>query len=224
MSRKNISQEKIIQSFLSCAFEKSAGATSLSDIADCLEIKKASLYNHFTCRDEMYNETVELCKKEISSVNFLADKTIDSIKNNKVSLQPLFKRLIVRYFELFEAEPLYQMYIFIRTEQYFSLQALEIIKSENEKLADEIKKIILTFSEVGKCKSMNDKDAKDCAYNIASIILQQKDLYLANRKEVIRQNPEAGIGSLFALPMDETAVNRTAKLIEVYLSTLENES
>ena len=47
MGRKNISQEKIIQAFLASAFEKSAGATSLSDIAEYLEIKKASLYNHF---------------------------------------------------------------------------------------------------------------------------------------------------------------------------------
>ena len=44
MSKKNISQEKIIQSFLSSSFNKSAGSTSLADIADDLEIKKASLY------------------------------------------------------------------------------------------------------------------------------------------------------------------------------------
>lgn len=221
MSRKNISQEKIIQSFLCCAFEKSAGATSLADIADSLEIKKASLYNHFTCRDEMYDETIELCKKEIGSVNFLADKTLESIKNNKVSLIPLFKRLIVRYFELFEAEPMYQMYIFIRTEQYFNVNALEIIKNENEKLSDEVRKILLNFMEIGKCKNLEEKNLKDYAASLSGLILQQKDLYLANRKEIIRQNPESGIGSLFALPMDEDAVSKTSRLIEAYLSIIE---
>lgn len=221
MSRKNISQEKIIQSFLSCAFEKSAGATSLADISDCLEIKKASLYNHFSCRDEMYYETVALCKKEISSVNFLADKTIDSIRNNKVSLIPLFKRLITRYFELFESEPLFQMYIFVKTEQYFSLEVLQIIRDENEKLIDEIKRIILSFSEINKCKNYNDKEAREVASALASIILNQKDLYLSNRKEIIRQNPESGIGSLFALPMDESALNVTLKIVESYLVSLE---
>ena len=58
MSRKNISQEKIIQSFLASAFEKGAGATSLADISDSLEIKKASLYNHFAGRDDIYEETL----------------------------------------------------------------------------------------------------------------------------------------------------------------------
>ena len=43
MSKKNISQEKIIQAFIASAFEKSAGGTSLADISESLEIKKASL-------------------------------------------------------------------------------------------------------------------------------------------------------------------------------------
>ena len=41
MSKKNISQEKIIQAFLASAFDKSAGATSLADVSEGLEIKKA---------------------------------------------------------------------------------------------------------------------------------------------------------------------------------------
>ena len=221
MSRKNISQEKIIQSFLSSAFEKSAGATSLADVADSLEIKKASLYNHFESRDEMYNETVSLCKKEIASVNFLADKTIDSIKNNKVSLIPLFKRLMLRYFEMFESEPLYQMYIFIKTEQYFSFEVLEIIKDEYEKLSDEIRRIINAFCEINKCKKMSEKEVREFSLGLASVILYQKDYYLANRKEIIRQSPEGGIGSLFALPMDENAINNANKIVESYLSSIE---
>ena len=40
MSKKNISQEKIIQAFLASAFDKGAGATSLADVSEGLEIKK----------------------------------------------------------------------------------------------------------------------------------------------------------------------------------------
>ena len=56
MSRKNLSREKIIQAFLTASFEKSAGATSLADVSDALEIKKASLYNHFENKEQMYDE------------------------------------------------------------------------------------------------------------------------------------------------------------------------
>ena len=101
MSKKNISQEKIIQSFLSSSFNKSAGSTSLADIADDLEIKKASLYNHFSSKEEMYDSTIEYCKKEISSIPFLTEKTISSIISNKITFPTLLKRLISKYFNLF---------------------------------------------------------------------------------------------------------------------------
>ena len=82
MGKKNISQERIIEAFILSAFEKSAGATSLADISDILEIKKASLYNHFESREAMYDATLEHCKKEIGAVSFLPEKTLDSIIKN----------------------------------------------------------------------------------------------------------------------------------------------
>ena len=94
MSKKNISQEKIIQSFLSSAFEKSAGATSLADISESLEIKKASLYNHFESRDAMYNATLLHCKKQIEEIHFLNEKTLESIKAGKAAPLSLFKKLL----------------------------------------------------------------------------------------------------------------------------------
>lgn len=214
MKRKNISQEKIIQSFLSSAFEKGAGGTSLSDISDSLEIKKASLYNHFENRDAMYDATLDLCKKEISSINFLADKVIDSIKNGKTSMPAVFKRLITRFFNLYETEPLFQIYTFVHTEQFFNYNALQIVLNENEKITDDIRKIFNTFAEIGKIPEYSDKESRELAGTIASIILQQRDLYIANRKEIVRQNPESGAGSLFALPTDDIALNKTIKLID----------
>ena len=76
MSKKNISQEKIIQAFLTSAFDKSAGGTSLADVADSLEIKKASLYNHFDNRAAMYAASVEYCKNQIGAVEFLIPKIV----------------------------------------------------------------------------------------------------------------------------------------------------
>ncbi len=222
MSRKNISQEKIIQSFLASAFEKGAGATSLADISDSLEIKKASLYNHFAGRDDIYEETLNLCKKEIGSISFLSDKVIDSIKNNKTSLLPLFKRLVTRFFNLYETEPLFHMYVFVRSEQYFNLNALEIIKAENEKITDDIRKILAAFSQIEKITLKTEKELKEAASCLAAVIIEQRDLYISNRKEVVRQNPESGAGTLFALPSDDEALAGTFKIIEFILKYLIN--
>ena len=214
MSKKNISQEKIIQSFLSSSFNKSAGSTSLADIADDLEIKKASLYNHFSSKEEMYDSTIEYCKKEISSIPFLTEKTITSIISNKITFPTLLKRLISKYFNLFENEPLFQMYTFIHSEKYYNIEALKIVNSETEKIYNDIKTILTTFSAQNKIVQKSEKELKDLSAAIASIILNQLDSYIAEKKETVRQNPESGAGSLFALPTDEKSLNKTTKIVE----------
>lgn len=214
---KNISQEKIISAFISCAFDKSAGATSLADISEILQIKKASLYNHFENRDAMYDATIDFCKREIISISFLTDKIIDSVNNNKSALFPTFKKLITRFFNLYETEPLVKMYVFIHTEQYFNFDALDAIHQEEDKICTEIKRLLSAFADIEKFPVKSDKDLKEISQTICSIIIQQRDIYIANRKEVIRQNPESGVGSLFALPTDDLAVNRTCKLVEEFL-------
>ena len=220
MSKKNISQEKIIQAFIASAFEKSAGGTSLADISESLEIKKASLYNHFSSRDEMYNAAVDFCGKEIRSVHYIQEKTIESVKNAKTSLTALFKRLTTRFFELYENEPLFEMYVFISTEKYFNLNALKITEDEQEIFCDEIKGLLQAFVAVDKITKKNERELREAASTLTAIIFQQRDAYIARRKETVRQNPESGAGSLFALPTDENFLNKTLKLQEMFLKSL----
>lgn len=214
MSKKNISQEKIIQSFLSSSFNKSAGSTSLADIADDLEIKKASLYNHFSSKEEMYDSTIQFCKTEIVSIPFLTEKTLASISANKITFPTLLKRLISKYFNLFENEPLFQMYTFIHSEKYYNLSALQVVTSETEKLTNDIKQIICEYIKINKIAQKSEKELKDLSAAIASIILDQLDSYIVEKKETVRQNPESGAGSLFALPTDEKSLNKTTKIVE----------
>ena len=204
MSKKNISQEKIIQAFLSSAFDKSAGATSLADVADTLEIKKASLYNHFESREAMYDASISYCQKEIGQVEFLTQKVFDSVQAGKITVPAAIKKLIARYFALFDSEPLFKMYVFVHTEQYFNAAALKIVQEQIEKINEDIKKLVET---------------KEIASSLTSLILQQLDAYIAVRKETIRQNPETGAGSLFELPSDNNIINKAGKLAEAYLTT-----
>ena len=204
MSKKNISQEKIIQAFLSSAFDKSAGATSLADVADTLEIKKASLYNHFESREAMYDASISYCQKEIGQVEFLTQKVFDSVQAGKITVPAAIKKLIARYFALFDSEPLFKMYVFVHIEQYFNAAALKIVQEQIEKINEDIKKLVET---------------KEIASSLTSLILQQLDAYIAVRKETIRQNPETGAGSLFELPSDNNIINKAGKLAEAYLTT-----
>lgn len=220
MSKKNISQEKIIQAFIASAFDKSAGATSLADVSEGLEIKKASLYNHFESRDAMYGATMAYCAQEVSSIRFLEEKTLESIKGGKVAPAAVFKKLITRYFELFENEPLFQIYVFVHSEQYFNLEALKIVEGENNQICDSIKDILTAFVAAKKLAKKTEKELKDIAGEIAAVLIQHRDSYIAARKETVRQNPDSKAGGLFALPTDEAALGRTLKLVEVMLKAL----
>lgn len=55
-----------------------------------------------------------------------------------------------------------------------------------------------------------------------SIIVAQLDVYISNRKETVRQNPDCSARSLFALPTDDVAVSKTIKMIEHYLKPILN--
>ena len=220
MSKKNISQEKIIQAFLASAFDKSAGATSLADVSEGLEIKKASLYNHFESRDAMYAASIAYSAQEIGAVSFLEEKTLESIKGGKAAPSAVFKKLITRYFELYENEPLFQIYVFVHSEQYFNLDALKIVEGENNQLCDSIKDMLTAFVAAKKIAKKTEKELKDIAGELAAVIIQHRDSYIAARKETVRQNPDSKAGGLFALPTDEAALGRTLKLVEVMLKTL----
>ena len=220
MSKKNISQEKIIQAFLASAFDKGAGATSLADVSDGLEIKKASLYNHFESRDAMYEATIAYSAKEIEGISFLEEKTLEGIKGGKTAPSAVFKKLITRYFQLFENEPLFQIYVFVRSEQYFNLKALKIVEGENNQICDSIKDLLSAFAAAKKIAKKTDKELKDAASNLAALIIQQRDVYIAARKETVRQNPDSKAGGLFALSTDEAALGRTLKLVEAMLKSL----
>ncbi len=220
MSKKNISQEKIIQAFMASAFDKSAGASSLADVSEILEIKKASLYNHFESRDAMYAATLSYCAKELEAVSFLPENTLESLKTGKTAAAAIFKKLITRYIELFENEPFFQIYVFVHSEQYFNLEALKIVEGENNKLCDAVKDILSALVAAKKIAKKTDKELKDTAALLAAVIIQHRDAYIAARKETVRQNPDSKAGGLFALPTDEAALSRIHKLVEAMLKSL----
>ena len=71
-----------------------------------------------------------------------------------------------------------------------------------------------------KASQKSDKEQKEIAASITSLILQQLDAYIAVRKETIRQNPETGNGSLFELPSDNNIINKAARLAETLVSSV----
>ena len=219
MTRKNISQEKIINAFLFCAFDKSAGATSMADIAEYLGIKKASLYNHFESREIMYEKTMNYCKRSLGCIAFLPEKYITPDLFEKNSIFEVFNNLIKRFIQFYEVEPFFQIYTFIHSEQYFNKDAASIVDDEIFRIELGVSQILLRYC-VEKKLELTPGEIDSGVKFYASALMQQIDSYIMHKKEIVRQNPECGAGSLFALPTDEEALNKIYSLSENFLKQL----
>ena len=77
--------------------------------------------------------------------------------------------------------------------------------------------IIEAFCATGKISKKSGKEILETANVLSSFLIQQRDFYIATRKEIVRQNPESGAGSLFALPTDNQALNKIEKSCEIIM-------
>ncbi len=220
MSRKKTSKEDIIQAFLDVAFEYGAGAVSLSDVAEKLDIKKASLYNHFQSKEEIYTSTQEYCSELIFSIAEKSDDIINAIKKNKITLSVFFRKYVNYYFNLYESEPLIKVYVFIHTEKFYNYQALDIANREKNRFVKEIKAILKYFVTENLIEIKSEEELSIYSKLITSVILQQLNFYISKRKERLRQNPESGVGTLFSLPADTTTINGIIDSIETILERI----
>lgn len=219
MHKKRITREKIINAFLFCAFDKSAGATSLQDIAQCLEIKKASLYNHFEGREEMYLATLEYCCDYLANVKFVPDNLFEEANLGKTEVYKLFERFIKSYIQVYESEPVLQIYTFVHTEQYFNPIAAKTVDAELLRTGYDVSRLILSSCKVLKT-SLSPIDVDFISKWYAKFLLGQIDLYIMHKKEILRQNPECGVGSLFALPTDENALEEIYAQSKMFFNRL----
>ena len=279
MAKKRIDRDKIIQAFLTCAFEKSAGAVSLADIASLLGVNKASLYNHFSSRDAICEAAIDFCADYMSGVRFIPESA-DSLA--PLSFSDALAKIVKQYFRSYEIEPLFQMYAFIHSSKFFSSEASRAAERETQKIADDTASFIARFAAEGKLPlaengyglkdvpgaeikaeqtspldagsaenanrtgnmrqtgGMQTADAKvekqtdgatdagsagDAPHTLqtapsdtlkkramffARELSAELSAYIVEKKETLRQNPESGAGSLFALPADDSAL---AKII-----------
>ena len=262
MAKKRIDRDKILQAFLTCAFEKSAGAVSLADIASLLGVNKASLYNHFSSRDAIYEAAIDFCADYMSGVRFISESA-DSLA--PLSFSDALAKIVKQYFRSYEIEPLFQMYAFIHSSKFFSSEASRAAERETQKIADDTASFIARFAAEGKLPSTEIKaeqtspldagsaenanrtgnmrqtdgvqtaDATEknkCSANgehgTAGDALKERALffarelsaelnaYIVEKKETLRQNPESGAGSLFALPADDSALAKIIARAEAY--------
>lgn len=192
---EKVTREKIIIAFLESCFYKNAGGTSLSDVAEKLGIKKASLYNHYESRDAMVEDCIRWCGDYYKKTYFIPND-IESI-SQRYPAENVMKAIINRWFKMNEKEPLIQIYSFIESEKYISTEAAKIAKETREKLIEQTKIALRSLGNAKKIIDLEENDLESLSKMITSIVISNLDDYIVTKKIEIRSNPELGEGSLF---------------------------
>lgn len=207
MSRKLITRGRIVEAALFSAFKNGMGAASLADIAQSLEIKKASLYNYFSGKEELLAAVYAYADDFYSRVNFIDEDVFSKISATNAA--KLFKAAAESYIQAHEREPLFQIYTLVVSEKYFNKECLEIFQKQKFKLQNQT----LAFFKVASSLSKNsakpsEAELKSAAEFFTEGFVSLMDSYFAQKKEVIRNNPECDAGSLFALPSDQAGLDK----------------
>ena len=212
-----VTREKIILAFLDSCFAKNAGGTSLSDVADRLGIKKASLYNHYESRDAMVEDCIRWCGDYYRKTYFIPTD-IDSI-SQRYPAENVMKAIINRWFKMNEKEPLIQIYSFIESEKYISTAAAKIAQETREKLVTQTKLALRSLAKAGKIIDLEENDLETLSKIMTSIAMSNLDDYIVAKKIEIRSNPESGEGSLFESKNDSD-FSAVDELVNTFCSML----
>ncbi len=209
MSEK-ITKESIIKSLLDTAFYKSAGGTSLSDIAESLGIKKASLYNHFESRSDIIERATSSCAEYLKSISFIPAEIENVAK--KYPVETVLKGIVSRYVKMHEKAPLFQIYTFVESQKYFDIKTAQIIKEENEKLESQTEIVLECLLNLEKIKITKEQIPGISKWFCAGIndFLNRR---LLERKQAVVQNPKSGEGELFTLQSDDKGSDEINRLV-----------
>ncbi|MGI6110598.1 MAG: TetR/AcrR family transcriptional regulator [Eubacteriaceae bacterium] len=126
-------KEKILAATLDLASENGLGAVSLSQIAKRVGIQKASLYNHFSSKDEIIDKLYEYLRlKAREKVNRDMIDYGEFVKGR--SAYDILSQTVHAYILMNQDADMDRFYRFIMTERSINKEAARIMLTETEKM------------------------------------------------------------------------------------------
>lgn len=139
-------KEQIILATLSLASKYGLKAVSMSMIAQQVGIKKPSLYNHFSSKDEIVSAMYEFLRKkavEKTQVDHIDDQTLLQSKNACEILQ----KMVSNYIEICSNKEMEMFYKVIYSERATNQDSANIMAIESQKMIDKTTEIFKFFEQ-----------------------------------------------------------------------------
>ncbi len=175
-------KEEIIQATLELAAEKGLGTVSMQQIASKVGITKASLYNHFSSKDEIIEAMYEFLRTATSNKSKSKDMDYQKLVE-KNSLKEVLNIAVGSYHDMVSDPKLNTFYRIIMSERTINKSAAEIMVRETETMINETKTLFCVLYAKDKASFDNiDMAAFSFAMTIHSIIDYGFDLESAGLK------------------------------------------
>lgn len=165
MSRK----EDILQATFELAAEHGLRAVSLSMIADRLGIKKPSLYNHFSSKDEIIAAMYEHIRARSAQVAPRADMRFDG------TLEQILTESIEGYLRFISDGDMISLFKVLYSERSTTPAAAQIILAEQERMIAAVRGLFYGLTVHGR---MKNEDVDTAAYVYAMTVHAMVDAHM----------------------------------------------
>lgn len=163
-------KKEIIMATLNLAYRKGLQNVSMSMIAQEIGIKKPSLYNHFSSKEELIEEMYNFLRLEAK--NSLNDTALDykKIFSNKEP-QNILLLVVNNYINLNQEDNIKKFYKIIYSERCYNKMATRIINEETLKMIEATKFVFKSMEKQELCLFDNlDMCATSFAFTIHGLI------------------------------------------------------
>lgn len=175
-------KEEIILTTLELASKNGIGNVSMNMIAEKIGIKKPSLYNHFSSKEEIVEEMYHYLREQSKEKSNLSIVDYGAMIEGKTALEVL--QLVVSNYQKINADKKMQMfYKVIYSERCMQSVAAQIIVEETEKMILATKQLFYAMQIHGLLKFNNpDISAISFAMTIHGLMDYEMDKEVAKLK------------------------------------------
>ena len=176
-------REEIIYATLELASEYGLKSVSLSQIADKVGIRKPSLYNHFTSKEELVKSMYTFLREK-AKLGSSTTSQADAFPEDK-SLAQILMESISTYFNFLSDENMMKFFKVLYSERSISPVAAQIMLDETDRMISLTKNLFYGLVVHGKMKNENvDTAALSYAMTVHSLVDRQMDMVTAGQSDV----------------------------------------
>lgn len=168
-------KDEIIKATLELAAENGLGTVSMQQIANRVGITKASLYNHFSSREEIIEEMYKVLRNASKARNASGGDLSTMIGNH--SLKDILTGAVFSYKKMVEDPEMFLFYKIIMSERSINSAAADILVKETQTMINATKSIFYALQVKGTA-DFADVDAAAFSFTMAvhAIIEYEMDI------------------------------------------------